>query len=176
MKADTRRTRMRRRAGRLPARPPGRNSPWPYRARRALLSRGELAFYRVLRAALGGRVGIAVKVRLADVIWCPPRLFRRAPGARVSQKHLDFVLYDLSSTKVLLALELDDRSHESAVRRARDVFVEEVLTTCGVRLLRVRAASRYDREALRACLEGLGARGGRRTRPTRERCRGGEGA
>lgn len=127
----------------------------PYRARQTLLSRGELVFYRALRTAVGSSVGIAVKVRLADVIWCPPRLFRRAAGARVSQKHLDFVLYDLHSTAVVLAVELDDRSHDRDGRQARDRFVDEVLELCGVALLRVRAARGYDWRELQARMQGV---------------------
>jgi len=86
-----------------------RGSTLPYRGRRALQSRGELAFYRVLVSAVRGRWTISVKPRLADVIWCPASLWRTAAGARVSQKHLDFVLYDPETTAVVLALELDDR-------------------------------------------------------------------
>lgn len=142
----------------------------PYRARRALLSRGELAFYRVLRTAVGTNVGIAVKVRLADVVWCPPRLFRRAAGARVSQKHLDFVLYDLRSTAVVLSVELDDRSHACKERRTRDIFVDEVLARCGIPLLRVRAAAAYSERDLRARLQAslCDAMGPRRHRRIRE--------
>lgn len=116
----------------------------PYRRRRAMLSAGELAFYQVLVAAVRGRWTISVKPRLADVIWCPPSLWRAAAGARVSQKHLDFVLYDPETTEVVVAVELDDRSHERRARRERDAFVDEVLRACRVGLLRVRAAASYD--------------------------------
>ena len=124
----------------------------PYRSRRGLLSRGELAFYTVLRDVVAGRFGIGIKPRLADVVWCPPRLFRTGVGARVSQKHLDFVLYDLRSTAVVLAIELDDRTHKRAERRARDGFVDEVLERCYVQLLRVPAARSYDGRRLRALI------------------------
>ncbi len=96
-----------------------------------------------------------MKLRLADVIWCPPSEWKTAHGARVSQKHLDFVLYDRETTKVILAIELDDRSHARPERRERDSFVDEVLAACGVMLLRVRAAATYDLAALRARIEAL---------------------
>lgn len=125
----------------------------PYRSRRGLLTRGELAFYTVLFDVVGRRFGIGIKPRLADVVWCPPRLFRTAVGARVSQKHLDFVLYDLRTTAVVLAIELDDRTHCRADRRRRDSFVDEVLGHCKVGLLRVQAARTYDARALRLRIE-----------------------
>lgn len=130
-----------------------KNQHMPYRSRRGLLSRGELAFYTVLRDAVCGRFGISIKPRLADVVWCPPRLFRSAAGARVSQKHLDFVLYDMNSTAVVMAVELDDRSHARKERRSRDRFVDEVLARCGVPLLRIRAAPAYSERDLRARLQ-----------------------
>jgi hypothetical protein len=117
------------------------------------LSRGELAFYHALVPAVRDRWTINVKPRLADVIWCPPPLWNTPAGARISQKHLDFVLYDRGTTAVLLAIELDDRSHARRERQARDAFVDEVLAACGVLLLRVQAAARYDSEVLRMLVE-----------------------
>lgn len=136
-------------------RPAARMVRLPYRSRSALLSRGELAFYRVLLEVVGGRFGISIKPRLADVVWCPPRLFRTGIGGRVSQKHLDFVLYDLGTTAVVLAIELDDRSHDRDGRQARDQFVDEVLKLCGVALMRVRAARGYDGRELQARMQGV---------------------
>jgi hypothetical protein len=45
---------------------------------------------------------------------------------------------------VLLAVELDDSSHELPDRIARDEFVEEVVETAGIRPLRMRARASYD--------------------------------
>lgn len=125
----------------------------PYRRRRALLSRGELAFYHVLRRAVAGRWTISVKPRLADVVWCPRAQWRTAVGARVAQKHLDFVLYDNDTTEIVLAVELDDRSHARRERRLRDAFLDEVLAGCKVRFLRVRAQAFYSYPELRALLD-----------------------
>jgi Protein of unknown function (DUF2726) len=149
-------------------------SSCPYRRRRALLSRGELAFYRALVWAVRERFAINVKPRLADVIWCPPSLWHTPVGARIAQKHVDFVLYDRETTAIILAIELDDRSHARRERKERDAFVNEVLAACGVVLLRVAAAARYDVEALRVELEaciGRGPRRGMRTARTRGRTR-----
>jgi len=56
---------------------------------------------------------------------------------------------------VVLALELDDRSHGRRARRVRDDFVDEVLAACGIVLLRVRAAAAYDVAALQTRIEAL---------------------
>src|SRR5207249_5875833 len=50
----------------------------------------------------------------------------------------------LATTAVVLAIELDDLSHDREGRQTRDEFVDDVLAGCGVALLRVRAARSYE--------------------------------
>jgi hypothetical protein len=108
-----------------------------------------LAFYRVLRRAVAGRYSISIKTRLADVVKCPNDLWDEPEGRRVSQKHVDFVLYDPWTTAIVAAVELDDRSHDEPERRRRDQFLNEALSAAGILLVRVKAASRYDSQSLR---------------------------
>lgn len=116
----------------------------PYLPRESLLSPGELAFYRVLRRVLRGRTGISIKTRLADIVRCPDEHWETLHGRRLCQKHVDFVLYDKDTAEILAVIELDDRSHRQLARRRRDRFLNEVLAASKVRLIRIRAASRYS--------------------------------
>src|SRR5277367_3077851 len=92
----------------------------PYQRRELLLSRGELAFYIVLRRALRGAFGISLKTRLVDLVIVPPELWDSPHGWKLSQKHVDFVLYDRQTTAIVAVVELDDRTHDTAARRKRD--------------------------------------------------------
>src|SRR6266436_4035730 len=74
---------------------------FPYRQRAALLSPGELAFFRALRLAVAPWHWISLKMRLADVVQCPSYLWEKTPGRRLSQKHVDFVLYDCDTTRIV---------------------------------------------------------------------------
>ena len=96
--------------------------------------------------------GIALKTRLADVLKCPDELWDAPEGRRLSQKHVDFVLYDLWTARIIAAIELDDRSHLEPARRRRDAFVEGAFRTAGVALFRVPAAAWYDAGAIWASL------------------------
>jgi hypothetical protein len=125
----------------------------PYGRRDGLLSAGELAFYRVLRRAVGGRYSISIKTRLADVVKCPDDLWDEPEGRRVSQKHVDFILYDPWTSGIVAVVELDDRSHDEPQRRRRDRFLNEALSSAGVVLVRVKAARRYDAQLLRDLIE-----------------------
>ena len=127
---------------------------FPYRARRFLLSDGELAFYRVLSRAVRDDYTVAFKVRLADVIDCPGAVWPLGYGRLIAQKHLDFVLCIPDTARVALAIELDDRSHNRPSRLARDEFVDNALRAAGVPLVRVRAAPAYRPADVRAVLEG----------------------
>jgi hypothetical protein len=53
------------------------------------------------------------------------------------------VLYDSHTTAIVAAIELDDRTHDHADRRKRDRFLDAVLNSTGVPLLRIRASARY---------------------------------
>lgn len=124
----------------------------PYR-RRPLLSPAELRFFHALTSAIGARWGVALKTRLADLVHCPPSLWDTRHGRRLSQKHVDFVLYHPRTAVVAVVLELDDRSHESPDRQARDQFVDSALRCAGIRVLRVRASSSYHVATLRRYLD-----------------------
>jgi hypothetical protein len=117
---------------------------FPYRALPSLVSENEMLFYTALRRAVGTRFTVALKVRLADVITCQREAWSMGYGRLIAQKHIDFLVCDPESLRILLALEVDDRSHERPDRRHRDLFVDRALRAAGVPLVRVRAAASYD--------------------------------
>ncbi|QDV90760.1 hypothetical protein RAS2_18430 [Phycisphaerae bacterium RAS2] len=89
------------------------------------------------------------KVRVADVLTCSDADWRRGFGGAISQKHLDFVLCEPRTTRIILAVELDDRSHEAPHRQRRDRFLNESLQAAGIRLLRIKARARYSADIIR---------------------------
>jgi hypothetical protein len=122
--------------------------PVLYLPRRYLLTRNEAAFFRVLNPLIADCYRISCKVRLADVVTCADSDWNRGQANRISQKHLDFVVYCAESSRILAAIELDDSSHELPERRARDAFVNRLFWQIGVRLIRVPAQWEYDRDKI----------------------------
>jgi hypothetical protein len=120
-----------------------------------MLSRGELAFYCVLRRALQGVFGISIKTRLVDLVIVPPELWDTPDSWRLSQKHVDFDLYDRQTTDIIAVIELDDRSHETPERRQRDRFLNRVFKSVGVPIYHVRAARSYSHIELREVLSSV---------------------
>ncbi|HEX5242511.1 MAG TPA: DUF2726 domain-containing protein [Tepidisphaeraceae bacterium] len=132
-----------------------RPKPLPYFSREFLLSKGELVFYQSLRRAVPQHLMICPKVRLADVIHCSGEAWKEGFGGRISQKHLDFIIADASTTAICVAIELDDKSHRQARRQERDQFVDRALAAARVPLIRVPATAVYDAKALSNVLRGV---------------------
>ena len=111
-----------------------------------MLTRNEAAFFRVLTAVVGDRYLISCKVRLADIITCADRDWQRGYANRISQKHIDFIVSSAKSSRIVAAIELDDRSHRRRERRGRDAFVNELFRNARVHLIRVPARWNYAEE------------------------------
>jgi very-short-patch-repair endonuclease len=117
--------------------------PVSYRPRRYLLTKNETAFFQILSALVPECYRISCKVRLADLVTAD-RDGNFSHANRISQKHVDFVVSDAESSRIVAAIELDDASHELPDRRARDAFVNRLFWQIGVRLIRVPAQWQYD--------------------------------
>jgi len=128
---------------------------FPYKAKEALLTRGEIAFFAVLLQAVSDQQLVLSMVRLADVLYIPKGTERwQSHFNRIQSKHLDFVLCDKATLRPLLAIELDDATHRQTKRRQRDDFLNQALASARLPLLRVPAAGSYAVESLREDIEG----------------------
>ena len=127
----------------------------PYRSRGRLLSRGEMAFFRALRTAVGREYLISFKVRAADLISCGQKSWEDGFGHMIARHHLDFALCERRSSDILAAIELDDRSHDRPSRRRRDEFLDRAFAAASIPLIRFRAAAHYDFLAIAASIAGV---------------------
>jgi hypothetical protein len=108
-----------------------------------LLSKGEDAFLYALEQAIGNRYRIAIKVRLGDLVkvrgnGSGPTTARN----KTQQKHVDFVLCTHHPVKLVMAIELDDKTH--ADRQERDQYVNQCLACAGLPILHVSCQRTYD--------------------------------
>lgn len=120
----------------------------PYEPRNHLLTPGERRFYRYgLEPAARGRWLIAFKPRLADLITTEntsSNHFRK-----IGLKHVDFALLTPRTTRIVAAIELNDKTHQQDVRQARDDFVGDALRIAGVPLIGFPIYREYDSERIR---------------------------
>lgn len=130
-----------------------RKPDYPYHAKGTLLSEAELAFFKILEQAVPEQQMIAPKVRLGDVIGCSDADWNKGYGPKISAKHLDFVIAERSTSRILAAIELDDKSHNRPDRKERDSFINSALDAAGITLIRIPCAASYSLTDLRQALE-----------------------
>ena len=114
-----------------------------YVLRRTFFTTAEGNFYRALVRAVGDKCLVFAKVRLLDICNAFPA-DERWPKYRIQAKHVDFLLCHPASLRPVLAIEVDDRSHELPDRAARDRFVNALFEEIGLPLLRIPSARWFD--------------------------------
>ena len=96
--------------------------------RHDIMSGAERAFFEKLYAAVRNQYWVFTKVSL----WEIARNREQGGWNKIAQKHADFVLCDpRQKGKVVLVVELDDRSHNSASAQKRDAKRRFVLASAG---------------------------------------------
>ena len=126
---------------------------FPYMRSERFLSPAELVFLAALGIAVGDRYDIFAKVRLLDLVSFKAEQGRQAAFNRVQAKQIDFLLCDRAMSRPVLAIELDDSSHQRSDRQSRDAFVEQVLEVIGLPALRVPVTRAYDAQQLTALIK-----------------------
>lgn len=124
------------------------SAPLPYRLRDAFLTSAEASFYRVLKSIVntgaGSNLIICPKVDLDDIFYVSGPDQNYTYWNKINRKHVDFLLIDPVTLHPLLAIELDDASHQRPDRVERDRFVDQVFATAGLPLLHVPVKPAYS--------------------------------
>lgn len=125
---------------------------YPYQSRDHFLSPAELNFYKVLQFVVNNKAIINCKVNLSDIIWVKsndPSTYRIYTN-KIDRKHVDFLLCHPQTLQPLLALELDDKSHQRKDRKERDAFVDSAFKAAGIAVLHIPARRAYKTEQIQA--------------------------
>jgi hypothetical protein len=120
-----------------------------YKKKEALFTKAEINFLKTLeKYIVNPNVAIFGKVRIADIIT-PKRVANNNKRwwqlfAKISSKHVDYVLCDKNDYSVICVIELNDRSHNTAKAKQRDSFVRKAYQSAGIKLIEIKASRRYD--------------------------------
>jgi very-short-patch-repair endonuclease len=122
---------------------------YKYERKNCFLTPFEHEFFEVLMVAAGDSYYVFPQLHLSTIVE------HRVVGQNwdsafynVNQKSVDFVLCDKKTLSPMLAIELDDSTHERPDRVERDVEVEHILIGVGLPLLRIKISSNYDSNKL----------------------------
>src|SRR5439155_15948123 len=98
----------------------------PFFRQKYLLSKTERYFYKILRDIVSPN-HIVPKVRLADLVDADKRHHLWLQNfRRICSKQIDFVVCDAALSPII-AVELDDPSHQRPDRRARDRDADRIV-------------------------------------------------
>jgi hypothetical protein len=110
-----------------------------YESKEKLNSPAEQKFQGILEDVLDqNRYTLNGKTRLADILKVKHGVNQgREQSAfnRIKSKHVDFVITEKHSSRIVGVIELDDRSHQRADRRKRDQLVDQWLKGAGIPVL-----------------------------------------
>jgi very-short-patch-repair endonuclease len=128
-------------------------SPYHYGRRKYLMTQSENTFFRLLIASVGDQVNVFPQVRLSSLLYRAKGIERRywhAALARINQKSVDYVLCDKVTGEILLAIELDDITHDTVVREQRDGDVNAMLKEAGMPLMRFRDIANLTQDIIKS--------------------------
>jgi len=117
---------------------------FPYERKKSFLSPNEIAYYKVLQMIFGNRYLIFAQVSVFDLCDVLDRPFNQGAVNRINRLRVDFVLCHPRTFKPMIAVELDDSTHDRLDRRRRDAFLDRVFRVVGMKLVRQRARLTYS--------------------------------
>jgi very-short-patch-repair endonuclease len=127
-----------------------KKSIYKYKRKDFLISRPEHEFFDILVEVVGKQYQVFTQVHLPTILdhkitgqsW-------KGAFSHINGKSVDFVICDKAYIKPLLAIELDDRSHERSDRIERDSEVERMLQEAGMPLLRFGNNGSFNKEEIK---------------------------
>jgi len=124
--------------------------------KRYFFTRSERALFESLQDVLPEGHWVFPKVRLADLVDIDAKRgeYMSAFG-RVSQKHLDFVVFD-NDLNLRVVVELDGKSHQRARQQESDRAKEQVLAAIGLELIRFKVGHKWDLSRVREAVGAVG--------------------
>ncbi len=127
---------------------PDRLREYRYGRKEFLMTPSERLCFAALRTAAGPDHYVFPQIHLDCLVWPNGRGKERFANWRhVNEKSVDFVICD-PSLRPLIAVELDDPSHDRPKRIERDRIVTEILKEVELPLLRLRGAEATNVAAL----------------------------
>ena len=127
--------------------PAAADGPWPFYAKRPLSQPEQVLYHRLVKA-LPEHIVLA-QVQVSRVLGVKKGFKFNEWNNRINRLSYDFVVCTKDST-VLAAVELDEKSHETASRAETDQKKDKATSSAGVRLIRWHVKALPDQAAIQA--------------------------
>lgn len=113
-----------------------------YHKKEFFLTKREREFFQLLYQLYGHKYHIVPQVNLDKVLYVQSPYARdRGYRSKIDRKSFDFVFLSQAYLQPLVAIELDDSTHQSPERQKRDGVVEEICADSELPLVRFSAGA-----------------------------------
>lgn len=128
----------------------------PYEKQEHFFNTSEFAFFHALNSSLDAhKYTVFPKVRLADFVKVTDKKSYWGAWNKIKSKHIDYLVWNLVESKVVMAIELDGNSHNGHSAEVSDEFKNNLYEKIGLPLVRIQVGSDFETEA-RIIAEQLG--------------------
>lgn len=118
-----------------------------YRKKERVMNESEQALFINLQKALGDAYVVLSKVRIEDFVDVDKKNISSNSQwglrGRIKSRHVDFLVCNHATTKPLLAIELDGKSHNDPRRKNRDQFVDELYAVIGLPIEHIQVGGNF---------------------------------
>lgn len=120
-----------------------------YARKEAIMTKAEAAFYGRLLSVAGDRYYIFPQIHLSALLTNQTKgRYWKAAFQRINLTSVDYVLCDKQTMYPVYTVELDDMTHDTEKRRARDEGVNRILAGVNMPLVRFRNVSNMSDEQI----------------------------
>lgn len=127
-----------------------------YSRRALIMTKAEIRFFKLLDSILADKYYLFPQIHL-------PALFEHrlkgqtwwAAYQHINRKSVDYVICSIDELKPIVAIELDDWSHELSHRKVRDLEVERIFDSTGLPLLRFEGRPEFPKEYILTALRSV---------------------
>lgn len=117
-------------------------SQYPYKKVK-VMTETERKFYEQIKPSINENYILLSKVRLWDIIDTTAKEKQYIYTNKIKSKHIDFLITN-KEAEPIIAIEIDDKSHEQAKRKDSDEFKNKAFEAAGIKLIRVKPQKVYD--------------------------------
>ena len=122
---------------------------YSYARKQFIMTKAESDLYKVLQQAIGSSYMIYPQAHLSLFLSHKPvKQDYRAALSVIQRKSVDFLICNKEYYEPMVAIELDDSSHNTPSRRRRDEVVDGICKSAGMPLVRVRWQPSYSANEL----------------------------
>lgn len=129
---------------------------FPYVRRKYLLTRKERELFTFLQQTYGQEFYIFPQIHIASLLYIKNRERKwRTYFNKIIRKSVDFVVFDRQDMGSVVAIELDDKTHERGTRIFRDSFVNGAFKAAGIPLIHIKIYELEDKIEIRKKIDSI---------------------